>query len=181
VSGFSRTLASGFSRTLASGFSRTLAFGIAFAILCVQPTAADVIATGNTPHLSFTASLSPDVVRTGGKLSLVVNITPKKKMHVYAPGTQYRPVTVTLNSTAWLKPGKTEYQKASFYIFKPLKEQVLVYSERFKLTTNVTLGTIPARLKQVRITGALSYQACDDRVCYLPQSVPLEWVVAVRR
>jgi len=33
----------------------------------------------------------------------------------------------------------------------------------------------------VKISGTLSYQACDDRVCYLPQSVPLEWVVPVRR
>src|SRR5687768_1235989 len=127
-----REVVSAFRRTcrVTSGVCRTLTVLLVLAGGGVPPdVAADVIATGNTPHLSFTASLSPDVVRTGGKLSLVVNITPKKKMHVYAPGTQYRPVTVTLNSTAWLKPGKTEYPKASFYIFKPLKEQVLVYSE----------------------------------------------------
>lgn len=143
--------------------------------------AADIIVARNTPHLSFTASLSPDSIKSGGRLQLIVNITPKKRMHVYAPGTHYRPVTVTLNKNAWLKPGKTDYPKASIYIFKPLKEQVLVYSERFKLTTNVALGTIPARLTQVKISGTLSYQACDDRVCYLPQSVPLEWVLPVRR
>lgn len=114
-------------------------------------------------------------------MSLVVHITPKKRMNVYAPGTRYRPVTVTLNKSAWLTPGKTEYPKASIYIFKPLKEQVLVYSERFKLTTNVALGTIPPKLTQAKITGTLSYQACDDRVCYLPQSVPLEWLLPVRR
>lgn len=143
--------------------------------------AADVIVARSTPHLSFTASLSPDSIKSGGRLSLVVHITPKKRMHVYAPGTQYRPVTVTLKKSAWLTPGKTKYPKASFYIFKPLKEQVLVYSDRFTLTTDVTLGTIPARLKEVRIAGTLSYQACDDRVCYLPQSLPLAWVLPVRR
>jgi hypothetical protein len=143
--------------------------------------AADVIVGRNTPHLSFTASLSPDVVRPGGKLSLVVNITPKRRMHVYAPGTKYRAVTVTLNGNAWLKQGKTVYPKPSIYFFKPLKEQVLVFSEKFTLTTPIAIGTIPARLKQVKISGTLSYQACDDRVCYLPQSVPLEWVMTVRR
>ena len=143
--------------------------------------AADVIVGRNTPHLSFTASLSPDVVRTGGKLSLIVNITPKRRMHVYAPGTKYRAVTVTLNRTAWLKQGKTVYPKPSIYLFKPLKEQVLVFSDKFTLTTPIAIGTLPARVKQVKITGTLSYQACDDRVCYLPQSVPLEWVMAVGR
>jgi len=171
----------------ATGGARTgricaLVFGLALVGGGVPPgAAADVIVARNTPHLSFTASLSPDVARSAGKLSLVVHITPKRRMHVYAPGTHYRPVTVTLNRSAWLKPAKTTYPKASIYIFKPLKEQVLVYSEPFKLTTNIAIGAIPARMTQVKISGTLSYQACDDRVCYLPQSVPLEWTVPVRR
>jgi hypothetical protein len=27
------------------------------------------------------------------------------------------------------------------------------------------------------IEGALRYQACDDRVCYLMQTAPLKWVL----
>ena len=151
------------------------------AVVFVPSSAAEILVARNTPHLTFTASLSPDAVRSGGRVSVVVRIVPKKRMHVYAPGTHYRPVTVTLNKKAWLRAAKTEYPKPSIYIFKPLKEQVLVYSNPFTLTTNVTLGTIPARMKHVKITGTLSYQACDDRVCYLPQSVGLEWTVPVRR
>jgi hypothetical protein len=30
------------------------------------------------------------------------------------------------------------------------------------------------------IKGTLSYQACDDRICFSPQSVPLAWTVSVR-
>lgn len=166
----------GFSRVGALAFILTLVGGGA-----PPGVAADVIAARNTPHLSFTASLSPDSIKSGGRLSLVVNVTPKKRMHVYAPGTHYRPVTVTLKKSAWLTPGRTVYPKASIYIFKPLQEQVLVYSDRFTLTTTVAVGTIPPKLTQVTIAGTLSYQACDDRVCYLPQSVPLEWVLPVRR
>ncbi len=25
------------------------------------------------------------------------------------------------------------------------------------------------------IRGTLRYQACDDRICYIPQEVPLQW------
>ena len=102
-------------------------------------------------------------------------------MHVYATGTRYRPVAVTLNRNACMKPWKTVYPKPSIYFFKPFAEQVLVYSQQFRLTTPIAIGTIPSRMTQVKISGTLSYQACDDRVCYLPQSVPLEWVEAVRR
>ena len=30
------------------------------------------------------------------------------------------------------------------------------------------------------IKGTLRYQACDDKVCYLPQSIPLSWTVGLR-
>ncbi len=111
----------------------------------VSPVVADVIVARNTRHLSFTASLSPDVARPGGRLSLVVNVVPKKRMHVYAPGTKYRAVTVTLNRQAFLKASPAVYPKPSIYIFKPLKEQVLVYSDPFKLTMNIAVGAVTPR------------------------------------
>ena len=66
-------------------------------------------------------------------------------MHVYAPGTKYRAITVTLNRNPSLKPAKAVYPKPSIYVFKPLKEQVLVYSDPFKLTMNIAVGTVPPR------------------------------------
>lgn len=153
----------------------------ALAVSVVTPVAADVIVARNTRHLSFSAALAPDVVKTGSRLTLIVNVTPKKRMHVYAPGTKYRAISVMLNRNPLLKPSKAEYPKPSIYLFKPLKEQVLVYSDPFKLRMNVAVGTIPLKTTRVKVTGTLSYQACDDRVCYLPESVPLEWNLAVAR
>ena len=182
-SGWSSRFRRRWLRNVGSGFSRTFTVALTLAVLVVSvsPLHADVIVARNTPHLSFTAALSPDVVKTGSRLSLVVDVTPKKRMHVYAPGTNYRAITVTLNRNPSLKPSKAEYPKAEIYIFKPLKEQVLVYSQPFKLRMNVAVGTVPPRAARLKITGTLSYQACDDRVCYLPESVPLEWNLPVAR
>jgi DsbC/DsbD-like thiol-disulfide interchange protein len=145
------------------------------------PVGADVIVARNTPHLSFTAAMSPDVARPGGRLSLVVNVTPKKRMHVYAPGTTYRAIVVTLDRHPSLKLSKLTYPKPSIYFFKPLKEQVLVFSDPFKLTMNIQVGTVPPKAAPLKITGTLSYQACDDRVCYLPETVQLQWTIPVKR
>lgn len=30
------------------------------------------------------------------------------------------------------------------------------------------------------VAATLDYQACDDKVCFLPQSVPLTWMVALK-
>jgi DsbC/DsbD-like thiol-disulfide interchange protein len=163
-----------------SGFSR-IAAAVALLFAFVAPLAADVIVARNTPHLSFIAAMSPDVVRPGGRLSLIVNVTPKKRMHVYAPGTTYRAITVTLDKHPSLKPSPLTYPKPSIYFFKPLKERVLVFSDPFKLTMEVQVGTVPPRAAPLRITGKLSYQACDDRVCYLPETVPLQWTIPVKR
>ena len=162
-----------------SGFSRTLLLSLALVAILATPGVADVIVARQTSHLSFIASLSPDTVKAGGRLSLIVNITPKKRMHVYAPGTKYRAVTVTLNKHASLKPSRLVYPKPSIYIFKPLQEQVLVYSDTFTLTMDIAVGKVPAKGAPLKIMGTLNYQACDDRVCYLPESVPLEWVIPV--
>ena len=35
-------------------------------------------------------------------------------------------------------------------------------------------------LSSLTITGSFEYQACDEKVCYAPQSVPLSWTVAVK-
>jgi hypothetical protein len=84
-------------RSVESGFSRISAAALIVALSVGEtPVAADVIVARNTPHLSFTAALSPDLVKSGAQLKLIVDITPKKRMHVYAPGTNYRAITVTL-------------------------------------------------------------------------------------
>jgi len=172
---------SGWSRKFRRRWHGSLALLGAITLVCVTPLAADVIVARNTPHLSFTAAMSPDVVKPGGRLTLMVDITPKKRVHVYAPGTKYRAITVTLDRNAALTPSKPVYPKPSIYFFKPLKEQVFVYDDPFTLTMTIRVGALQPRTSRLKISGTLSYQACDDRVCYLPQSVPLEWNLAVAR
>ena len=78
------------------------------------------------------------------------------------------------------------YPKSEDYFFKPLKEHVPVYQHPFRIIQDVTLdpsreGT--AALKDVTsltITGRFDYQACDDTVCFTPQSVPLSWTIGVK-
>ena len=32
----------------------------------------------------------------------------------------------------------------------------------------------------VTVAGTVNYQACDDRVCYRPESAPVTWTVVVK-
>jgi hypothetical protein len=100
-------------------------------------------------------------------------------MHVYAPGTQYRAIAVRLDANTLVKASPAVYPKPERYVFKPLQEEVLVYSAPFRLMVDLGVAAVspPAATSRLKIAGVVTYQACDDRVCYLPQAVPIEWTV----
>jgi DsbC/DsbD-like thiol-disulfide interchange protein len=131
--------------------------------------------SGETDHLVFTASIEPARPRPGEPAAVVADIRPKPGMHVYAPGDDYQPVTISLAPGDRLRIGTTAYPDPVDYYFAPLKETVAVYDAPFRLALGVvfTAGT------PVTLNGTLDYQACDDEVCYLPESIPLEWRVPV--
>lgn len=157
-------------------------------ILVAQGTApSGPVATTQTAHLTVAAGVSDSVVAPGERVSLVFEVTPKPGMHVYAPGKHtYQVVRVTLEPQAWLRTHPAEYPRAEIYHFKPLDERVEVYQAPFRLVQDVTILATPAAQKllaamsTVTIRGRLEYQACDDKLCYSPQSVPVSWELAVK-
>jgi len=141
----------------------------------------------STRHLAFTATLAPDIVTPGTKMSLAVDVKPKNGIHVYAPGTQYRPIAIAIEPNPALAVDQVVYPRPVSYLFKPLNERVLVYERPFRLTLDLTVVGTPAQLaaltaeSRLTIKGQLTYQACDDQVCFLPASVPFEWGVRIAR
>jgi len=43
----------------------------------------------STPHLTVSASISDAVAAPGERLSIAVDVTPRRGMHLYAPGKHY--------------------------------------------------------------------------------------------
>ena len=148
----------------------------AMTLLAVQSSAPkDKLHVTETQHLTVT----PSVSATGTRVSLIVDIVPKPKMHVYSPEQKdYVPISLTLAATDGVKAGAPVFPKAEKYVFEALKETQLVYSKPFRIVQDVTLARAPAD-RRVTVKGTLRYQACDDRVCYMPQSVGVVWEIKV--
>ena len=70
--------------------------------------------------------------------------------------------------------------------FAPLKERVATYQKPFTLVLEVTPEATPEARKtfsgtnELVLTGSLDYQACDDKICYNPESLPLSWRVELK-
>jgi hypothetical protein len=140
-----------------------------------------------TRHLRLTAALSDGEVAPGARLSIAFDIEPRPGMHVYAPGKHsYQVISVTIDPQPWLKVAPLTYPASEMYHFAPLDEHIEVYGKPFRLVRDVTiLATTDVRkmlatMKSVTITGNVNYQACDDTLCYTPQSVPVKWTVPLR-
>jgi DsbC/DsbD-like thiol-disulfide interchange protein len=137
-----------------------------------------------TKHLKLTTSVGPDTA-SGGKIQLLLDVVPKPKMHVYAPGQEgYITAALSLETAAGVTAGKPQFPKPEKVFFKPLNETQLVYSKPFRIVQDVAFARDAAaadRGAPVTIKGSLRYQACDDKVCYLPQTVPLQWTVAPKQ
>jgi len=140
-----------------------------------------------TEHVEITTYLSDQVVAPGTLFSVVVDVTPRRGMHVYAPGQHsYKVIALRLDAQPLLLARPLQYPASEIYVFKPLNERVEVFQEPFRLVQNVALSASPdarkalASVKTLSITGALEYQACDDKVCFLSKSVPVTYTVRVR-
>jgi DsbC/DsbD-like thiol-disulfide interchange protein len=139
-----------------------------------------VIAPAPKPgHAAILSSPAQVSGAAGGKLALFVDVTPKPGIHVYAPGTEfYIPITVKLNAQPEIKAGKLAYPKSETMTF--LDEKVPVFQKPFRLTQDVTLDKSAKAGSTVTVSGTVNYQACDDRVCYAPESAPVTWNVTVK-
>jgi peroxiredoxin len=149
----------------------------------VSPIAA---VEGNTAHLNFTAYPSNSTVTVGSRFSLALEVEPGPGMHVYAPGAEekgYRVIGFNLTPTPLARFEPVSYPPSEIYHFEPLDEFVPVYREKFTLLQEVVMDasedaeSVMAELDALTLSGTLEYQACDDAICFLPQSIPVAFTL----
>jgi hypothetical protein len=133
-------------------------------------------------QLTAVASASNSIVATGQRIALVLDLTLKPGMHVYAPGVEgYIPIEWKMNDSDVWTAHEVGYPKPEILFLKAIDEKVPVYQNQFRLTRDITVGP-DAKIKPALdaegkfvMEGILRYQACDDRLCYIPQVLKLTW------
>ena len=158
-------------------------------ILARLGTQIDVPATKvSSPQLEITSYATDATVAPGSHLSIVLDVRPAKGIHVYAPGVSgYKAIALTIEPQPWVLIKSAKYPAPEDYFFKPLNEHVMVFQRPFRIAQDVALDAsadAQAALKDVTsltLKGTLNYQACDDKICFSPQSVPLTWTMSVRQ
>ena len=143
---------------------------------------------GSTAHLTLTAYPSNPNITVGTKFSVAIDIEPNANIHLYAPGADqlgYRVVGLTLAEVPHIRFEPVEFPESEIYHFKPLDERVPVYQQPFTLLQEAVVSGEPeaaealAKIDALTLSGTLDYQACDDKLCFDPVSVPLSFTLDV--
>jgi peroxiredoxin len=137
-------------------------------------------------QLKLTYYASDTTLAPGHRAALVIEIELKPKMHLYAPGVEhYIPIDWQMaESKAWLA-FPAAYPASKMLRLPAIKETVPVYTNHIRIVRDLAIGLDPeitpalAADRTLSVEGSFHYQACDDKECYLPKTIPLNWTFTV--
>lgn len=162
--------------------------GLALHLDAGAVTRPDSALTLAAEHLEVAVHLSDPVVAPGQEFFVALDVSVPEGVHIYAPGDHsYRVLRLVLEPDTNFVAGEPLYPESTIYHFKPLDERVPVFAGAFRLLQPVVLVAsrgLSARAKEpgatLTLKARLEYQACDDTVCYVPESIPVRLTVGLR-
>lgn len=142
-----------------------------------------------TRHLKIESSASEPAVHAGDRITLVLDLILPARMHVYTPEVKgYIPVDWKMAESPMFQAKAPQYPAGKMLRLEAIQETLPVYEKRVRFTRDIVFAQEKALLSggdgqaaKARISGSLRYQACDDKVCYPPAEIPLEWEFSVNR
>ena len=101
-------------------------------------------------------------------IAVILNIEPGLHINSHTPGSEFFiPTTVTFDSLQGVTFSMPVYPKALMKAFPFSEEKISVYDEQVVIVTRV--NTAPGIDTEVlKISGKVSYQGCNDNVCFPP-------------
>ena len=133
----------------------------------------DFVETANTPHATVKAGQP-------AKVDLKFRVLDGFHVNSNVPHSSYLIATkIKLDPTADIQVAKITYPpgKDMSFPFAP-DEKLNVYSGEFNVSAALSAARTAAP-GQHKLSGELTYQACNDRACYPPKRLPVSVEVTV--
>ena len=152
--------------------------------LAALAAAADPDIAGVPEHVRFLGPIAPVKVLAGhsSKVALEFRVGPTFHINSNTPKSELLiPTQLLLSPPTDTAVGQIKYPAGldASFPFAPT-ETLNVYAGRFIITAvmSATPAAVPGKY---RVRGTLKYQACDNRACYPPRQLPVEFEVEVKK
>lgn len=139
--------------------------------------------TANRDHVQVGTSAPQTSVHPGSRVTLIVDLRLDPTVHIYGSeiGGGYQGLIVSIDSQPWLTVYPARYPPAG-PLTLPWTDEILTgYSGPIRVEIDVALGTrqeLAALLEAgqgITVTGICRLQACNDQICWPPESIPFQW------
>jgi cytochrome c biogenesis DsbD-like protein len=132
-------------------------------------------------HITVDPSTSAATVAKGGVVTLLADIVPKPKIHVYATDKGgFTPVSMVVASQPSISVGKVKYPTPEAGITPGTDTLIPMFTKPFRLEAPVTIAPSAKSGETLTIAGAINYQACNETLCFPMTSLPVTWTVTVK-
>ncbi len=155
-------------------------------VLALLPAAASVGQTLGPKlppmqHVTVVATTSAPDFPTDGQVILMVDVTPKPGVHVYAAGAnEVAPVTIVMTPLPGVRFSRAKYPTPAPAPDLTAVDPAPAYYAPFRIEQRMSMVKGARLGKSVTVSGALNYQACDAKTCYPATSLPITWTLNVR-
>ena len=138
-------------------------------------------------HAQIVASGGEAALRPNQRLSLAVDVRLPRRMHVYAPGVggNYIPISLEMQASPAFQGDPVFYPAGMNMKLPVIHETVPVYEGFVRVMETITLAgaqqlePLLDSDRNLTVAGDITYQACDDQRCYIPDTVHLTWKLHV--
>jgi len=145
-------------------------------------------ATAEDEHLRIRTAASDTAVNPGNRVTLAVDIEPLRGAHVYAPDVRggYQGLDVHIDPLPYMQVHEPVYPLLTYLRLPWTDESLSGYTGPVRVTVDVSLSTridlapVSEAGQGLNLTGRLQVQACDERVCWPPETVSLNWHLDLR-
>jgi hypothetical protein len=124
------------------------------------------------PQFNFAAYASQDDWRPGNTVVLVADIELPEGMHLYAPGSDYTAANLNIVETEHVLQGDLSLPDAEILYLEPIDESVPVYYGTAQIQRDISLSP-GYREESIAVDAVLTYQTCDDEICFPPADFEL--------
>jgi len=120
-------------------------------------------------------------VPAGGTTRLALTVVLPEGLHVQSDAPRdpsLIPTTVTIDAPAGISVAGLRYPEPSDFAQEGQPQPLAVFEHEFVTGAEIAVAAA-APVGEVVIPGRLRYQACDDRVCFAPQTAQVSWTIRV--
>ena len=133
------------------------------------------------PSAEVTSLLAADGVRPGTGVRAAIRVSLPEGLHTNANKPRdpsLIPIVLSVDAPAGILVEEIVYPEPTDLVQQGVDEPLAVYEQEFLIGVQLNAASdLPPG--EIAVSASLRYQACDERVCYIPATVPTGWALTV--